>query len=124
MVLGHNGHAICTDQLSCRWFVGSCQVEQVVHVVAGPTFMHQMIILSLADHLTAMGDRLHIILILMARLIQGILGEEKWLITQQNTAFTETVVFGRWYCFHSTSHTYCFCHVFYRRSYHHEVSHS
>lgn len=93
MVLGHNGHAIRTDQLSCRWFVGSCQVEQVVHVVAGPTFMHQVIILSLADHLAAMGDGLHVILILMARLIQGILGEEKWLITQQNTAFTETVVF-------------------------------
>lgn len=93
MVLGHNGHAIRTDQLSCRWFIGSCQVEQVVHVVAGPTFTHQVIILSLADHLAAMGDRLHVILILMARLIQGILGEEKWLINQQNTAFTETVFF-------------------------------
>lgn len=80
MVLGNNGHAIGTDQLSCGWFVGSCQVEQVVHVVARPTFARQVIVFSLADNLAAMGDRLHVILILMARLIQGILGEEKWLV--------------------------------------------
>lgn len=100
MVLGHNGHAVCTDQLSRRWFVGAGQVEQVVLVVAGPMFTHQVIILCLADHLAAMGDRLHVILILMARLIQGILIEEKWSINQQHIlvsnvtftiAFTEKV---------------------------------
>lgn len=69
MVLGHNGHAVCTDQLARGWFVGSGQVEQVMCRVAGLPFTHQVIILSLADHLAAMGDGLHVILILVARLI-------------------------------------------------------
>lgn len=77
MVLGHNGHAIRADQLARGWFVGSSQVEEVVRWVAGLTFTDHVIILSLADHLAAMGDGLHVILILVAWLIQGILGERQ-----------------------------------------------
>lgn len=39
--------------------------------------MHQVIILSLTDHLAAMGDGLHVILIFMTGLVQGILEGEK-----------------------------------------------
>lgn len=35
--------------------------------------MHQVIILSLTDHLAAMGDGLHVILIFMTGLVQGVL---------------------------------------------------
>lgn len=74
MVLGHNGHAVCADQLARGWFIGSGQVEQVIRYVAWLAFTHQVIILGPADHLATMGDGLHVILILVARLIQGILG--------------------------------------------------
>lgn len=104
MVLGHNGHAVHADQLARGWFIGSSQVEQVILRVARLAFTHQVIVLSLAHHLAAMGDGLHIILILMARLVQGILGkrQEEWFISQQaqlnnafTTAFTCKVVGGR-----------------------------
>lgn len=89
MVLGHNGHAISADQLARGWFVGSGQVEQVVRSAAGLTLTHQVVILGPADHLAAMGDGLHVILILVARLIQGILAkrQEEWLISQQDSRF-------------------------------------
>lgn len=98
-MLGHDGHAVCADQLAGGRFIGSSQVKEVVHRVAGLTFAHQVIILGLADHLAAMGDGLHVILILMARLIQGILGkrQEERLIRQQdnpNVAFT--LAFLKW----------------------------
>lgn len=89
-VLGHNGHAVDTDQLSRCWFIGSSQVEQVVGVGARPPFAHQVVVLSLADHLAAVRDCLHIVLVFMAWLIQGILEEENgseletfhlWLLT-------------------------------------------
>lgn len=73
MVLRHNSHAVHTDQLSCCWFIGSRKVEQVIQVVPRPAFMYQVIILSLTDHLAAMGDGLHVILIFMTGLVQGIL---------------------------------------------------
>lgn len=88
-MLGHNGHAVRADQLARGWLVGPGQVEQVVRRAAGLTLTHQVIILGLADHLAAMGDGLHVILILVARLIQGILGErqEERLINQQDNIF-------------------------------------
>lgn len=96
MVLGHNGHAVRTDQLARGWFVGSGQVEEVVHCVASVTIPHHVIILRLANHLAAMGDGLNIILILVARLVQGILEErqEAWLINQQgNLSDSQNVTF-------------------------------
>lgn len=74
-MLRHNSHAVHTDQLSCCWFIGSRKVEQVVQVV--PTFACQVLILSFTDHLAAMGDGLHVILIFMTRLVQGILEREE-----------------------------------------------
>lgn len=65
-LLGHNGHTVDTDQLPRCWFVGSSLVEQVVHVGAGPPFTHQVVVLGLADHLAAMRDCLHIVLVLVA----------------------------------------------------------
>lgn len=41
--------------------------------------MHQVLVLCLAHHLAAMRDCLHIVLVLVARLIQGILGWGKEL---------------------------------------------
>ena len=75
MLLGHDGHAVRADQLARGRFIGSGQVEEVVHCVAGLTVTHQVIVLGLADHLAAVGDGLHVVLVLMARLIQGVLGE-------------------------------------------------
>lgn len=75
MLLRHNDRAVRADQLACGWFVGSSQVEQVIRRVAGLVFTYQVIVLGLAHHLAAMGDGLHIILILVAWLVQGILGE-------------------------------------------------
>lgn len=77
MVLGHNSHAICTDQLACSWFISSGQIEEVISRGTRLVFAHQVIILSLTDHLTPMGNCLHIVLILVARLIQGILEERQ-----------------------------------------------
>ena len=74
-MLGHDDHAVCADQLACGWFVGSSQVELVIGRAAWLLFTHQVVIFSLTDHLAAMGDGLHVILILVARLIQGILVE-------------------------------------------------
>lgn len=74
MVLGHNSHAISADQLACGWLVGSSQVEKVIRRATGLVFSNHVIILSPADHLAAMGDRLHVILVFVARLVQGILG--------------------------------------------------
>lgn len=76
MALGHDDHAVCADQLACRWFIGSSQVEQVVGSAAWFVVARQVVILSLTDHLTAMGDGLHIVLVLVARLIQGILRDK------------------------------------------------
>lgn len=42
--------------------------------------MRQVIVLSLADHLAAMGDGLHVILVFMTRLVQGILQREKKIL--------------------------------------------
>lgn len=144
MVLGHNGHAVRADQLARGWFVGSGQVEEVVHRIAGFTFTHQVIILSLAEHLAAVGDGLHVVLVLVARLIQSVLGErrEEWLINQQDgisdsqnvaftIAFTRTVVSVEvvmsllalsLVLFSSgASHTCRLCHVFYCGLSHDEV---
>lgn len=74
VVLGHDGHAVRADQLACGRLVGPGQVEQVVRRAARLAFTHQVIVLSLADHLAAVGDGLHVILVLVARLIQGVLG--------------------------------------------------
>lgn len=54
MVLGHDDHAVCADQLTCGWFVGSSQVEQIVSCTAWLAFTHQVIVLGFADHLAAM----------------------------------------------------------------------
>lgn len=72
-MLRHDDHAVSTDQLACRWFVGSSQVEQVVGSATWFAIPGQVVVLSLTDHLTAMGDGLYIIFILVARLVQGIL---------------------------------------------------
>lgn len=144
MALGHNGHAVGADQLARGWFVGPGQVEEVVHRVAGFTLAHQVIVLSLAEHLAAMGDGLHVVLVLVARLIQGVLGErqEERLINQQDDisdsqnvaftiAFTRKVVSGEivmsllalslvLFSFH-TSHTCRLCPVFYCGLSHDEV---
>lgn len=72
-LLGHNGHAVHTDQLTSRWFIGSGQVEEVVGWAVWFAFSHQQIVLSLADHLAAVGNRLDIIFVLVAGLVQGVL---------------------------------------------------
>ena len=119
MVLGHNGHAISADQLARGRFVGSGQVEQVVRSAAGLTLAHQVVVLGPADHLAAMGDGLHVILILVARLIQGILAkrQEEWLINQQDSRFQlkNVVRLFDFFCLSlCTSHTCRICHVFKR----------
>lgn len=62
--LGHNGHAVHSDELARGWLVGPSQVEQVIG--ARLTISYQVIILCSADHLAAMGDGLHVVLILVA----------------------------------------------------------
>ena len=66
MVLGHDSHAVCADELARGWFIRSGQVEQVICRVTRLAFPHQVIILGPADHLAAMGDGLDVILILVA----------------------------------------------------------
>ena len=74
-MLGHDSHAVRADQLTRGGFVGPRQVEEVVGRAAGLTVTRQVIVLHPADHLAAMGDGLNIVLILVARLIQCILGK-------------------------------------------------
>lgn len=73
VVLGQDDHAFCADQLACGGLVGSSQVEEIVGRAAWLAFTHQVVILCFADNLAAMGDGLHIVLILMARLVQCVL---------------------------------------------------
>lgn len=73
-MLGHNSHAVSADQLACGWLIGSSQVEKVISRATRLVFSNHVIILSPADHLATMGDRLYVILVFVARLVQGILG--------------------------------------------------
>lgn len=145
-MLGHDGHAVRADQLARGGFVGPGQVEQVVCRVAGLPFARQVVVLGFADHLAAMGDGLHVILVLVARLVQGVLGErqrqEERLINQQDNifhnqnvafaiAFMRKAVSGKMVLFCLaislvpfslyTSHTFLLCRVFYRGFSHDEI---
>lgn len=53
--------------------------------------MHQVIILSLTDHLAAMGDGLHVIFIFMTGLVQGVLKGEKKSSAYQDVTATITL---------------------------------
>lgn len=74
--LRHDGHAVGADELARCGFVGSRQVEEVVHRV-GFTLAHEVIVLGPADHLAAVGDGLYVILVLVAGLIQSVLRDKK-----------------------------------------------
>lgn len=76
-----DGHAIGCHQASSGRIVGARQVIEVllVLVLAAP---HHLLVLLPPDHLALVGDGLYIVLILVARLVQGVLsGKGKGLET-------------------------------------------
>lgn len=96
LVLRHNSHAVSADQLACGGLIGSSQVEKVIRCATRLVFSNHVIILSPADHLAAMGDRLHVVLIFVARLVQSILevdGDKRsyWLYPTAKTLHLESI---------------------------------
>lgn len=67
-----DGHAVGCHQASSGRIVGARQVIEVllVLVLAAP---HHLLVLLPPDHLALVGDGLYIVLILVARLVQGVL---------------------------------------------------
>lgn len=75
--LAEDGHPISSEQLATGGVVGAGQVVQVLKAAARLFVTAQTLVLLAAHHLALMRDCLHIVLIFMARLIQGMLGRRK-----------------------------------------------
>lgn len=90
-LLGHDGQAVGADQLARGRLVRPGQVEEVVHRVARFAVAHQVVVLGLTEHLAAVGDGLHVVLVFVARLVQGVLGESgsrvSFLLNENNKNF-------------------------------------
>lgn len=77
--LGHDGHTVGANQLPGGGLVRAGQVEKIVgRGGARLVLADHVIVFGAAGNLAAMRDGLNVVLVLVARLVQGVLGES-WL---------------------------------------------
>lgn len=76
-VLTKYGHPVCSKQLTAAGVISASQVVQVMIVSICLPVLGQMLVFLTGDHLAFMRDCLDVVLVLMARLVQGMLKRMK-----------------------------------------------
>lgn len=71
------GHPVCHKQLTAAGVISAGQVVQVMIVSICLPVVGQLLVFLTGDHLAFMRDCLDVVLVLMARLVQGMLKKMK-----------------------------------------------